>query len=449
MKNIKLIVCMFLAAVMLLLPGCFPKALTWSPDGKTAAICTEDGLFFTDSEGKVVSSGMEQGELCRTAWLHDSEHLLVERVVKCKSWSEVEQKVAPEIKATIAEMASEFGKVTQDQQWSDLEAKYGLNDNDIYGIKLYLKAQNDQMSDVVTGKLTGEPEYQIYSIEKVAWKNGQLTVDRQLCQFAEPVWEMYVSGNDKYAVMVTCDMQGESQPVSSLWLLDLEQGIKKLVDTNVAIYPGWMADSRHVVYTRAAGELSDDVCVGNLVMAEVIDEQGKLIDNSPKKTLAGMMMSVYTRVHCLSDGKILFSSIEVNLPVATNDVTAQMQLFVFDTTRSGSVSRVILRDSQEKLAGYDTNFFDVSSNERYVSLVSHDRQVSVFDLVSGEVTEVSPDKQQDELKSLPSWRGASELCYLERGGEKLRVMLLDMVSGKKKCISDSWPDDLIDNIEPK
>ncbi|MBN2844067.1 MAG: hypothetical protein JXM68_13350, partial [Sedimentisphaerales bacterium] len=154
---------------------------------------------------------------------------------------------------------------------------------------------------------------------------------------------------------------------------------------------------------------------------------------------------------CLADGKILFSSLEANLPLVAQDLSDQMQLFVLDTKLTSGVNHVILRSNMDKLAGYDLNFFELSGNEQFVSLVTHDGQVSVLDLRTGVVTEIQSEPGSD-IRSLPAWRGDTELCYYTQSEEtniNKRVTLLDLNGplDNKRYLSTNWPEEVINSLE--
>src|SRR5207237_420883 len=64
---------------------------------------------------------------------------------------------------------------------------------------------------------------------------------------------------------------------------------------------------------------------------------------TPAESLAGIVFSELTKVRWLRDGRIVFVSAEINLPMARDDEPSKVSLFVIDPARAATVSRLLTR----------------------------------------------------------------------------------------------------------
>ncbi len=451
MKKPQTFIVFSLLTIMVALSGCFPKSLVWSPDGNYAAFFTKDGdLYFSDHQGRLSAKVCDK--VFGIAWLNDNQSILLETVTECKSWQQFTQIAKPELLDEIKSNSSYFVNVSAPDQWQDLQNRYTLDDNMIAAVKLYLRDENTaDISPQLKESLAGNIEFNCYAIELARWQGGSLNIEKVLCQFTLPVWDIVISSDNNKAAFTLLDQKDSSPVGSSLWVLDLATGSQRHIADNAALFPDWTDDSSALVYVAMANKgKGDDIFVGNLQIAKW--QSADLINSDIEiKTLAALMMSYNTRVRCLSDGKILFSSLEANLPLAAQDLDDQMQLYILDTKVTSGVNHVILRSNMDKLAGYDLNFFELSGNEQFVSLITHDGLVSVLNLETGIITEIQSEPGSD-IRSLPSWRGDTELCYYTQSDNtnvNKRIALLDLAGplDNKRYISTNWPDEVVNSLE--
>lgn len=435
----KLLSIVFLALLMIL-PGCFPKRIVWSPDGATAAVWASEGLYFSDADGKL--SGKVYGEIFGASWLSDNQRLVVQRKQEVKTWSEIEQLAGARLKNEIVSLAKQVVAGTINDK-SELDRLFGKNMSG--AVELYINKQNP---DTVSKEV-----FEIYVIELCSWKDGKFQVEKELGRFGAVSLDISISPSDKVVMLSQCDMDGgEDDDVisrSQLWLVETGSGKSVMLAKGVSMYPSWSNDGNSVIYAskETVGD-GDGIFFGQLVSVGVTQENGLLVDKvTSPRTLAGAVMSIWTRVRVLPDGKVIFPSLSISLPAVPDDITEQMDLFILEPDINIGVSRVGIKDKLEKLSGYDMNFFEVSDNGRYVSLVDHDGRVAVLDLSSGAVT-VLQGEDIGNLRSIPDWRSASEITYLsqvnENGQNRDVVMCWDMSktgdSGRE--LSKSWPDEV-------
>src|SRR6185295_10991260 len=73
----------------LLLTGCIPERVVWSPDGTRAAVIGDDGLHISDVDGKL--SPLLVPSVKRVSWFPDSKHVVAIYSVELKNWQEMEK----------------------------------------------------------------------------------------------------------------------------------------------------------------------------------------------------------------------------------------------------------------------------------------------------------------------------------------------------------------------
>ena len=80
---------MYLLPVIILIAGCVPNRVTWSPDGTCAAILGDDGLHVCDTTGKL--SPVLVPDVRCVAWMPDSKRAVVCRQPQLKTWQDASQ----------------------------------------------------------------------------------------------------------------------------------------------------------------------------------------------------------------------------------------------------------------------------------------------------------------------------------------------------------------------
>ena len=168
------------------------------------------------------------------------------------------------------------------------------------------------------------------------------------------------------------------------------------------------------------------------------------------KTLAGIVFQDEIRVRCLSDGRIIFSTMEINLPCATGDMPQNASLFAIHPEKSPLVMRLVPRQSEAEMTDL-VFFFEVSPDEKRVSITGSNGELCVLTLATGEVwTLLDEDKTANECRLIPTWRSADELCYSmepEEGSNQDTIVLSklnwDEHTETKSCLSTDWPEAVV------
>ncbi len=222
------------------------------------------------------------------------------------------------------------------------------------------------------------------------------------------------------------------------------------VATVVSSFPDWAADGRSLAYVQAAGGGGDVPRLGTLLVRGVESPEGKPLLEAEPKSLAGVLLSGDVRVRCLRDGRILFNTAEITLPIAKADgASTQEQLFAIDPARQATLVRLIPRLAEGRTPR-GLIYFEVSPDDRRVVFGTDHGEVSVLTLATGEVDQVQ--NAGDEISGTPQWRTAEEFSYVRFNHEKDGVkparpceLVLHQCGGKKEdtVLSAAWPVEMV------
>ena len=427
------------AAALLVLAGCVTQRVVWSPDGKQAAVLSEDGLYLCDAEGTI--SGLLLPDVTAVAWFQDSRRLAVDRSVTCTNWQGLAVVLSPQgrenIKSTANELLARLQPGNRDQV---LEAESGSDKKLLFARLLYLR---DEGGAATLKLLEGAKQFKDLKVEVSTLSvaqvtNGALEVGPILVSEIGDIGQIRVSPNSA-AIAYTTD--------NGLWVIAVGSGKPgRQVAETVAVSPDWSPDGNFLVYITAARTNSaDDIRLGVLTRQRVLNESGQVEIQSNRVDLAGLLFNDQSRVRCLRDGRILFASEEWRLPVTTNDLPQRQQLFALDPERQSTLTPLVPRGTQEMLPANLSNF-EISPDEKRIAVCGDKSEVAVFTLASGNVEVVQEpadnDKKSADTKSIPCWRTATELCFIaiqnsNTNKPKAEVGLWE--NGKTRLISRSWP----------
>ena len=446
--NITIIVvaCLFVLA-------CHPKTITWSQDGQWAAFCNNTGLFFTDGQGKISENMYEH--VYRAEWFPGGKQLAIEQFVTLKTWKQVESTVSQEHQAKYVQYAESLLAVKNIQDWKEKTKTITdlnlLDKGELGAVKLYIRdvASNGFPKKVIQS-WGSQIEYVYHFLRIGTWDGKNFSTGQPLWGSPERIWDMRISAKGR-VVAFTSAFPGDFDEgaVSSLWVVDIETQKLELLDRNTALYPDWDASGTTLFYVRSMGKERSNSPLGTLLKRRICDKDGGLLEDFPElESLAGLVAGEFTKVRCLSDGRIVFSSMEVTLPVIGKDVPEQKQLFVLDPQRQATIGRLIPRSIQNQTHGYNFDFFEISPDQTLISIPDDDGRVAALRIATGDFT-ILQGQGTGAIKTVPVWRYPNELCYIDEiktglTGEKSKQIVLRKIASdgtwsQPRVISKSWP----------
>lgn len=438
----------------LILFGCHPKVINWSPDGQWAAYCNDVGLFFVDGEGKISDKMLDQ--VFRAEWFSDGKRLAIEQWAELKSWKQIESTVSQEYREKYVKYANSLLSVKDKQDWQEktkmLQDLKLLDDSQLRAVQIYIRdmASSDFPKDVIKSWPNHSFEFYYHYLRTGTWDGKNFTVGEPLWESPERIWDMRISPKGRVVAFTSASPGDfEEGTVSSLWAADVETKKVGLLDKNTALYPDWNAAGTTLFYVRSIGKESTDNPLGTLLKRQICDSDGAMLDVfSNPESLAGLVANEFTKVRCLKDGRIIFSSMEVTLPVIGKDIPEQKQLFVLNPKQQSAITRLIPRSAQSQTHGYNRDFFEISPDEAIISIPDDDGRVAALSMATGDFT-VLQAEGTDEIKTVPVWRYPNELCYIDEinggltGNRKYKQLVLRQVAPdgtwtEPRPISKSW-----------
>jgi hypothetical protein len=443
-------------------------------------VITPDGLRLADADGNLLPTTIPDVKVA--AWFPDSKRLLVSRQINAKTWDELTKYPEQVDIGEITAVAQRVHDALMAYDWSAPGA------GDWQKFVASLNFQEEDAAAAEQGKIPPFPTDAADVLKEYGVPIGMFVRDhadaalkqkvpaerwKELAQLVQPVHflevyavapftatpvsrlsttlednrELRISPTGAAVIVMAASDQ---QHASRLWVLrtvpatDDQDDI--VLSDLAASYPDWSPDGRDVVFIQAAQPaVGDSARLGSLTRVRVIGDDGALLTRQrTPEDLAGLMYDEYGKVRCLKDGRILFASAEVTLPATANDMPQRPQLFSLASGKAATVTRLLPAQAYEEI-GNAAEFFEVSPDERFVSIPDKSGKVSVVDLQTGGVTAVQdkPVAYKDhngDLLSVPQWRSNDELTVVapgENGHPSVELWSLSKNVGK--TLSNTWP----------
>jgi hypothetical protein len=437
-----------LALALLLLAGCFEQGLTWSPDGKRAAVISNAGLFLCGADGTLSPPLMP--DVLRVAWLSDSQQLVLAKKIEVNTWAPIARALgAPATEVLVAKAEDAWKKFQAGANLSEI-----VKGRDERLIKIYLRERHGEALQAKLKpdewKAMTETDANISQLITARIDGDKVVPIAQLYEGVDEVISCRIAADDRAVAFVT-DAGKDGQ----LWVVAMDASPPVLVANQVAFLPDWTADARSLVYLQASGvAVKDDLRLGTLVRREVLDASGKIKVQPEQKYLAGWIFSEMSRVRCLRDGRILFNAAEISLPIAAEDYgEIREQLFAIDPARQSTLVRMIPRKAENHVPKM-LSFFEVSPDEQQVVCGDLEGGVSVLTLSTGEVQEIQASGRTS-IAGFPVWRATGEFSYTRRtepidGKEPVRLVEIVLRKGDtQRVLSTSWPDERVNEFVTK
>jgi hypothetical protein len=433
--------------------GCIPeKRIAWSPDGQRAAIMAEGGLYFIDGDGKLLPPRLAASS-AHCEWFPDNQRLLVKYSVSTSKWSDVmplfSEKEALRIRDEAKTVRERMLAYEGDWAKFELDPSNRFAPGSEVAILLCLR---DEFSEGLRDKLGPQWEdsekikADIINLQIFTLTNTELQAGPTLLRTLNPLAAMRISPDGKNVAVVMPAPEGTDHP-QSLFLLPVTGGPARSVAPNVAVNFDWSPDARSLAFIRSdspSHEGADNVQLGMLTTVSVIDENGALLEQwADQKDRIGLLFNDRLMVRWLSDGRLFFSSVEVTLPATTRDMPQRWSVFAFDPRMPAGIVRVLGRDFEAPL---DTGLpmFFLSPDEKRLLLPGPKGALTLYEIATSTSTPITgPDERDDKLRSLPSWRNNTEICFVGAGSTEGKVapepQVLLWKDGKATTLSDSWP----------
>jgi hypothetical protein len=429
----------FVAAVSLclLMTGCVSRRIAWSPDGAHAAIFAGDGLRLCGPDGALSEIVLPGDGLAE--WFPDSHRLAVVSEVGKQSWQDLEKVLAPEERQRVVE----GGKTVLDQfkaghNLTDaLNSLTGLGDYEKNVVAVYL-AQNEgtQTQAGTNWDNLRQKEASLIQIRIGTLAEGKLALGPPLLNSLRKILDIRVAPT---GTAIAFTAEGDKKDELQLLVVPADGSAPpQLVAKNTAYCSDWSVDGHSLVYVRAINEPvgDDQISLASLTRRGALNAAGKIQIQTNADDLAGLLFDANNKVRCLSDGRIVFASVDLHLPCTALDMPQQPQLFALDPERQAAVIPLIPRSVQENLPA-KPGFYETSPDGKRIAILAEKGAVSVLTLATGKLETVQAEGG-DDAPSAPVWRSATELCFISvTNNQPAQVALWS--NGTNRVLSADWP----------
>jgi WD40-like Beta Propeller Repeat len=368
----------FLAA--LLIVGCVPDRIVWSPDGSRAAVLGDDGLHVCDVAGKL-SPVLVPGATCM-AWMPDSKRMVVCVEGESKNWSAQVYEVG--------DRSATAGPVIYERTFKEHEGIRSVRVSPTGDAVALAIASADQKE---ADQKEGEP------LELLVVPTGGL---QKICDLgrgaAYPDW----TPDGKSLVFIRPSEWTEDRKEATLGVLVRQQ----VMDAS-----GHLLDSEHL---------------------------------PKREDLAGLLFDAYGRVRVAKDGRIFFSAADVALPATRVDFNTEGTIFSFDPSRQSTLTRVVPKGAMQTVgnaAQYfelspDGSYLSIPFTDGRVSVLDIVQG-------EAELVQAESEGKQDNLKlaTIPQWRTPTELTFVRpvKDSTAHEVVRYSIPEKTATVISGDWP----------
>ena len=451
-KKLPALIAAIFVLLLLFVSGCFEmnKHVVWSPDGKWAAIATDDGLYMCDADGKL--SGKLLSDVKVVAWFPDSQRLALSQTITYDSWRDFEALLPADTKENIkqdAQLALGLFKAGRDTKQVSA-AITNLNDTEKSALGIYLKTVDGAQQSLGTNWAVVEKMgFDIDAIQLARFTNGVLTIENTLFREIGKINDIRVSPTQAAIAFMVKPFKANDKDLTLLKVCSLDPADPvKIVTAQAALFFDWTTDGHSLLYltTTAIPSEQSELLLGTVSRRAVTNQDGRLQLQEKADELAGTIFHPYDKVRSLPDGRIIFSAMDVHLPCTVADMPQCEQLFALDPSRSAMLTRLI----PQKVLGETPQLlglFEVSSDGKRIAMIDEHKFV-VFDIAGGTVDTIS--NKTDFEDTLPVWRG-NELSFITaldtNAPKKLDVVLWD--HGTVRAISSNWPAEVRDKFLDK
>jgi hypothetical protein len=434
-----------LVALTFLLAGCVAESIVWSPDGRHAAVLGQKGLYLCDADGKL--SGLLVPDVSSAAWFPDSQHLALARTHKYRTWASIKDLLPSDLRArieTAAQAAIAAMKGGREFNRAIADADGALSSDATIQFLLCLDASDEARR--LAGPNQSYLDSSVINCSEiiVASLNGdKVTLGSPLTGGLEAVVNLCVSPGGAAIAYVT---KGSDQDGHLLRVVPVDGSAPaQTVAENTAIAPDWSPDGRSLYCIKGLHSAGDnaELDLGAFTRRGILNDAGRIQLQEKPDELAGVIFEESASVHCLPDGRVLFSALEIQLPITKEDFPQREQLYLYDPHQGTTLIRVSPRGIAESLPA-NLDAFEVSPDGKRVSFLGDKHQVAILTLASGNVQTVQPPVESDLDDTLPVWRSSNQLCYLSfptnsAGGPPEFKLWQD---GFVPTLSADWPADV-------
>ena len=446
------------AAALLLFSGCFlEERMFWSPDGQRAAVCLPEGLCLMDTNGNV--SAPLLSEVTFAAWLPGSQGLVALRRLAATNWQEISRLISREERATVeglalglpglinGALAATGGDISSIDEKFFKPLKFDLGPAFIAGLICLRDTQPEIFSNLVARAKDGEQlqkdlandalvhEISVLRLDGDRLAGQPVVLERTLAEVAEP-------RPSPSARVVAFLREGV------LIIVPLDGGSNRLaISDHIVGSFDWTPDGKALVYpTAVSGDWERGAVNLAHIQRRVVVGPGGQPSEGESVLLATGAFPFTPRVRSLPDGRVLFASQPLQLPLGAQS-TSETRLYIIDPAKGTNAVPIPIRVPTGTLPD-DLAGFAVSPDGRRLAIGEYGSDsIAVLEIATGRIEVVSPNRGARN-RTMPAWRGSDELYFAalpEAGARRPEWFRWRNGSGPVN-FSATWPDAAVQNL---
>jgi hypothetical protein len=399
------------------------------------------------------------GEIQSVDWLKDGSGFVASRMIPAPDWNAAEKLIPATEAAATRDMARAMpdllkaALIATGGSLDDIEEKFfkplGLKivDNQLQAVfRCAWALHREKMLAAIAGLPNAkEVEAKLFDdtngipiceISLVSIRDGHASgepraIVRSLHQMVDPV----ISPRHPFVAFRTAE--------EALKVITLEGKSEEVVVENNVHSAVWSGDGLSIfhVVLRENG-------VGEIRKRAIATADGVLLaaDKTKDETLAVATFHPLAAapLHVLPDGRILFASIPITLPIRVNADSVPMdgRLFILDAAKTNApLSEVAVKEGSLPA---DLNSFAVSPDGRFIAIVETETDVvAVFELATGKVEIIWPAHKGLKSRLIPAWRNNRELTFAAEGSAKRPELMIWEAGRQPRALSKDWPDEVV------
>ncbi|MBX9666843.1 MAG: hypothetical protein K2X93_04455 [Candidatus Obscuribacterales bacterium] len=461
-RSVKLVVTALMAIIGL--ASCSdPRRVAWSPDGSVAAVIAGDGLRFCDAEGSLGQPAAPSVEL--VCWFSDSRRIMVVEYEPVLKWSQVvELEPADDVRITLETAKKMLAEAKLHKgHWKEFEKAISKLPHAREAV-LYLRDNKDkEMSATDDGgtwaQIKKNVAVGVHRVCSYNVENKSLSGRKQIYLTMRDVKEIRMSPKSNALLLVSHQESGDDAPYT-LMHITIDSGKVRTISGIAAMYPDWSKDGTQIFYieadlpSKALNGLDTSLIplFGSLHALPVDPSTEHVIEKAENKVLSHVFFSENSRIRCLADGSLVFSSLPITLPVGDSQVTHHQTLFQIRPGQNALVVPMVPPDVGQDVNADAVEYFEVSSDGKHILIPGTSNGVSIYSVLNGAAVRID-GKGFDGTKRLtfsPSFRNADEVCLgmapVEDSDKKVKkdvkseVVLWSISKDSATSLSKTWPE---------
>ncbi|MHC4994809.1 MAG: hypothetical protein ACYTGQ_07100 [Planctomycetota bacterium] len=409
----------------LVITGCVPKNwIVWAPDGKTAAVLSDDGLQLMQPNGKM--SPVLLPNAVAVTWSPDGKQLLVSETEEVIWFDDIRKSISDKQFTEIIEVGRLVHHIPKSPDLdntylivSELVDKLKLSDTARSAVALYLQDELEQkIPQGLLKKDVNIPSvrlihYRLYDFIG-AGRSGKLEPNHVMASnlfdrdtFPHP---RFSPDGRSVAYLAGIDTSGQN----ALWVTEPVDGAAAEVIADRAVAFAWAPDSKRLAYFEPV-EDSDAMVL--LKTRNVRDAADALRPTGKPVDVAGLVTGNTQFLEVLPDNQILFAAPPIELPITVADFKSENRLFRLDPEQKFALEQVL----EPSLGGprfERLTAFSISPNGDRLAYVDNEGRAGVIELKTGAHTAIQTEKLEGvSIALIPAWRGNKELTVMRANPE--------------------------------